>query len=108
MTEAQLQEAVIALLNLTRWRHMHVRRTIGKGHRWTTSTSVVGWPDLFCWNPTLGRRLAIELKSATGRLTAEQTVVLDELERSGVETLVVRPGDLQMLANVLRRKVMVA
>jgi hypothetical protein len=108
MTEVQLQEAVVALLNLTGWRHMHVRRTIGKGRRWTTSTSVVGWPDLFAYNPTLGRTLAIELKSDAGRLTAEQTVVLDELCRSGVETLVVRPRDLQTLANLLRRKAQAA
>ncbi len=102
MTEAELQAAVVELLNLTGWHHLHIRRSIGKGHRWTTTTSVTGWPDLYCWHPRQRRTLALELKTATGRLTPEQRLVLDSLAAAGVETAVIRPADLQDLARRLR------
>lgn len=42
-TEAQWQAQVLQLAGALGWRSMHVRRSIGKGHQWTTSTSCVGW-----------------------------------------------------------------
>ena len=87
---------------MTGWRCMHVRRSIGKGNRWTTSTSVVGWPDLVLWKP--GRIIAAELKSATGQVTTEQALVLASLEEAGMETHVWRPADLDEIAGVLGRR----
>jgi len=102
MTEAELMTAVVDLARMLGYRTMHVRRSIGKGRRWQTTTSVVGWPDLVLWTP--GRFIAAELKSATGALAAEQVDVLASLHDAGVETYVWRPDDLQTIATILRRK----
>ena len=40
----QLQGQVVELLGLVGWKHLHVRKSIGKGKRWVTTTNVVGWP----------------------------------------------------------------
>ena len=102
MTEAEWQEQVVDLARICGWRTMHVRRSIGKGRRWTTSTSVVGWPDLVLWRP--GRIVAAELKSNTGQVTEDQAAVLASLEAAGMETYVWRPGDLDEVASVLGRR----
>lgn len=44
MTEADWQGQVIDLAHAYQWRHLHVRRTIGKGKKWVTATNVAGWP----------------------------------------------------------------
>lgn len=62
MTEAEFQGIVIDLARVLGWKHMHVRRSIGKGHRWTTATNVP-WPDLTLWRPNReGGFLLRELK----------------------------------------------
>lgn len=100
MSEAEWQEQVIDLAHLYSWRHMHVRRAIGKGRRWVTATNVA-WPDLTLWHPGQGRTICAELKSATGVVTAEQRRVLDELDASGVPSYVWRPDDLDDIAAIL-------
>ena len=99
MRETELQNAVVELARITGWRTLHVRRSIGKGHRWQTTTSLVGWPDLLLWRP--GRIIAAELKSDDGRLTVEQSDVLDSLAVAGIETYVWRPADLDRIAMLL-------
>jgi hypothetical protein len=99
MTHADLQEQVVALLHIFSWRHLHVRTTLGKvgGHyRHTTSTNVIGWPDLApCWNPSQpGRVLALELKVPPDKPRPEQAAVLRELAASGIECHVIRPADI--------------
>ena len=101
-TEAEFQEQVVQLLNLTGWRHLHVRRSIGKGRKWVTATNLVGWPDLLCWHERQRRVLALELKTETGKTTAEQDAVLASLGAAGVEAMVLRPHQLQWLASWLR------
>ena len=89
------QQQVIDLAHALGWRHLHVRRTVGRGRQWTTSTNRKGWPDLFLWHPTRGGVAAIELKTpGSPKVTAEQTEVLAELEAAGVPTLVAMPADL--------------
>jgi hypothetical protein len=51
-----------------------------------------GWPDLFMAHPDRGV-MAIECKSARGRLTVEQSDWLDTLNRAGVPVAVARPGN---------------
>jgi hypothetical protein len=102
MTEAELQTSVVELARLTGWRCLHVRRSIGKGRRWQTTTSIVGWPDLFLWRPE--RRIAAELKSDDGRVTSDQQDVLDSLEAAGIETYVWRPGSMDDIARTLNRR----
>ena len=46
-----------------------------------------GWPDFFVYHPQL---LAIECKTGTGRLTAEQKEIAAKLSKSGIKYLVVR------------------
>ena len=103
ITEAEWQEQVHQLATMLGCRVMHVRRSIGKGKRWTTATSVVGWPDLFIWNPSAGWHLVAELKSESGKTTAEQDEVLASLREAGLPAYVWRPSDLEAVRDVLQR-----
>lgn len=96
-----LQATVVAALHVLGWEHLHVRRSIGKGHRWTTTTSQVGWPDLYAWHPRAGRQLAVELKVPPDRLTDDQHRVLGSLADAGVEVAVLCPDDLAHLGELL-------
>ena len=103
MTEAEFQQQVIDAAHLFGWRHLHVRKSIGKGKRWTTTTNVVGWPDLLLWKP--GRPfVALELKVPPNKPTAEQLDVLASLRAAGAVALVVDPDDIDMLVNLFRRR----
>lgn len=100
ITEQQWQSTVVDLLGALGYRHLHVRRTVGRGRKWTTATNLVGWPDLLAWRP--GRCVAIELKSESGRATAEQLEVLASLAVAGIEGRVVRPSQWDALVEWLR------
>ena len=104
--EAEFQADVIRLANMFGWRHMHVRRTIGKGNKWTTGTSVKGWPDLVLYRPDASCPGIIyaELKSSTGELSTEQQVVLADLDSAGAEVYVWDPSDLEAIAKRLSRR----
>lgn len=78
-----------------------MRRTIGRGKKWTTSTNVKGWPDLWLWHPRHGFA-GIELKVGKDTATEEQTKVLWSLERAGARTMVAYPADLEQLTQLLR------
>ena len=95
ISEADWQAQFTELGGLLGWRVMHVRRSIGKGKRWTTATSIVGWPDVFCYHPVKGWHFAAELKSEKGKTTPEQDEVLADLRASGVPAYVFRPSDLE-------------
>jgi hypothetical protein len=90
LTEAQLQEQIVDLARLMGWRTMHVRRTVGRGRRWTTGTSVTGWPDLTLWRP--GKLLMVEVKTDDGQLRPDQATVLDSLRTAGVDARCWRPA----------------
>jgi VRR-NUC domain len=98
--ESDWQATVVELLEVYGYRTLHVRRSIGKGQRWATTTSIAGWPDLLAWRPN--RLVAIELKSQGGKVTPEQEQVLAELADAGVETRVARPSDFDELARWLK------
>lgn len=90
MTEAQLQDAVLALAHTLGWEHMHVRRSIGKHGRWVTATNVP-WPDLTLWHPARGfmvRELKVRNVFQPG-----QREVLEQLQRAGVDAAVWTPKD---------------
>jgi hypothetical protein len=91
LTEAEFQAQVVELARVMRWRTMHVRRSIGKGRRWTTATSVVGWPDLTLWRP--GQFLMVELKTDDGPVTPEQMDLLVSLHAAGIDARIWRPRD---------------
>lgn len=102
VTETEFQQQVVQLATIAGWQHLHVRRTIGRGRKWTTSTNLPGWPDLLLWKP--GRIVAAELKTDTGKTTPEQDAVLASLTAAGVETHVWRPADWDEIASTLGRR----
>lgn len=105
LSEAAFQQQVIELAQYLGWHYLHVRPTIGKGGRWTTSTSVIGFPDLFLWHPRHGF-VALELKSEKARLNTdtvrEQLQVLDQLAGAGARTLLARPSDMDAIRQLLQ------
>lgn len=100
ISEAEFQAQVVELAGILGWRVMHVRSSIGKGKRWTTATSVVGWLDLFLWHSRHGV-LARELKSDTGKVTPEQAEVIQSLNEAGVNAGVWRPSDWDEIQRTL-------
>lgn len=102
VTESEWQEMVTDLARACGWETNHVRRSIGKGRRWTTATSKVGWPDLTLWRP--GRLMFAELKTEDGKLTREQAAVLASLAKAGAEVHVWRPSQLDEIASLLGRR----
>jgi hypothetical protein len=106
LTEDDWQTQVTHLAHLFGWEHLHVRRTIGRGKRWTTSTNVTGWPDLFLWHPDHGFA-AIELKVGRNRPSAEQILVLAALEAAGAKAMVAYPDDFERVRALLERGLLV-
>lgn len=109
-TEAEFQAQVLQLAALYGWRHLHVRKSVGRragGRGWQTTTNIDGWPDLLLWHVGQQRRLAVELKAKRGKPTDAQLAVLAELQASGMveAALVVYPADLDTLHALLRRPV---
>lgn len=103
MIEAEFQAQVVELARLLGWRTLHVRRSIGRGQRWTTTTSIVGWPDLALLRPPDGLIFA-ELKVPPNKPTAEQAEVLAFLDQFPfAEVHVWTPDDLDDIATALRR-----
>lgn len=101
MTEAEWQAQVVDLAHLLGWQHLHVRRSIGKGRSWQTTTNIVGFPDLLLWSPTHGFA-AIELKSERGVVADEQVAVLASLAAAGARTMIARPSDLDAVRRLLQ------
>lgn len=100
ITEAQWQEQVTTLMRYLGWTFLHVRKSIGKGKRWQTTTNLVGWPDLFAWHPTRGF-VAVELKVGKNVATPEQTALLYSLRTAGARTMVAYPEDLYAVKAML-------
>lgn len=94
------QEQVIQLAHLLGWEHLHVRRTVGRGKRWTTATNLKGFPDLFLWHPRHGF-VAVELKVGKDKPTPDQIAVLASLAAAGARTMVAYPADLDALRAML-------
>lgn len=100
-SHAEWQQQVIDLAHMLGWGHLHVRRTVGRGKQWTTSTNLKGWPDILAWSPR-GGFVAIELKVGRDKATPEQEAVLASLAAAGARTMVAYPRDLAELTALLR------
>lgn len=100
LRETDWQAQVVDLAHMLGWQHLHVRRSIGKGRQWQTTTNRKGWPDLFCWHPRHGF-VALELKVGRNQPTDEQLEVLAELEAAGARTMVAFPEDLDAVHALL-------
>ena len=87
MSESALQSAIIQLAELLDWRVYHVANV----RRQLRASTSVGFPDLVLLRGT--RLVFAELKSAKGKLTAEQKQWIAALGVAGVECYVWRPDD---------------
>lgn len=104
LTEAEWQSQVVDLAHALGWTHLHVRRSIGKGRTWQTTTNLRGWPDLFLWSHRHpGLPVAAELKTdaPSSKPTDEQLEVLDGLRAAGIRAEVWRPRDFDHVRAVL-------
>lgn len=101
LSHVDWQAQVVDLAHALGWDHLHVRRTVGRGKQWTTSTNVKGWPDLFLWHHRHGFA-AIELKVGKDTATVEQQVVLAQLAAAGAAVMVAYPSDFERLQIWLR------
>lgn len=101
LSHEQWQRQVVDLCHQLGYEHLHVRRTIGRGNKWVTSTNVIGWPDIFGWHPRHGFA-GVELKVGADKATSEQLAVLASLGAAGARTMVAYPHDLEALKSLLR------
>lgn len=92
-SERDLQTAVVQLARIQGWQPYHT---------WTSIRSEPGFPDLVLIRPP--QILVVELKSATGKVTAAQRKWLDLFAACSVPALVVRPADFEELAARLAGK----
>lgn len=100
ITEAEWQAQVIQLAQALGWQHLHVRRSIGKGRKWTTATNVP-WPDLTLWSERQGRLIVAELKTDTGKVSPGQHATLTSLAHADVEVHLWRPSDFDAVHQTL-------
>lgn len=102
MSETDWQAQVVGYARLKGWRVAHFRQARTAGGGWVTPVSAdgAGFPDLFM---VRGQRcLAVELKSARGRVAVGQQAWLDALTAAHVETEIWRPADWPMVEAILR------
>lgn len=94
--ERQFQTRVTQVAQLLGWRVY----SIPDSRRATLS----GYPDLTMWKLSpLPRLLFVELKTNTGKLSKEQSVVLNELQQTGAEVYVWRPKDYDTIVRLLQK-----
>ena len=101
MSEQVWQQQFVQLAGYLGWKHLHVRRSLGRGRKWVTATNIDGWPDLHLWHETTQRTIYVELKSEAGRLRPQQIDVLGSLTRAGQEVYVLKPSDLELARRIL-------
>ena len=101
MSEQVWQQQFVQLAGYLGWKHLHVRRSLGRGRKWVTATNIDGWPDLHLWHEGTQRTIYVELKSEAGRLRPQQIEVLGSLTRAGQEVYVLKPSDLELARRIL-------
>jgi len=94
MTEKMFQGRVIQALKIAGYAHYHTYNSI---------RSVKGFPDLIALNGKKKRIIAIEVKTETGKLTADQSEWLTLFSMCGVETWLLRPGQFDEFWESIRK-----
>lgn len=100
-SEVEWQTTVVEAAEALGWAWLHVRKSVGKGKKWVTTTNLAGWPDLYLWHPKHGFA-AIELKAHRNQPTPEQLAVLQSLREAGAAVLVAWPADFDAVVSLLR------
>lgn len=91
LSEKQFQQQVIDLAKMTGWKTYHTH---------DSRRSNPGFPDLVMVRR--GRMIFAELKTRTGRVSAEQEQWLDELRQCpNAEVYLLRPADMPLIAQIL-------
>lgn len=93
VTEAQWQRSVVDLARYHGWWVLH--------HPDSRRATEAGMPDLTLVRPP--RLLFAELKTARGQVRPDQAKVFAMLADCGAETVVWRPGDMDIVREVLAR-----
>lgn len=91
-TEAEFQDTVTEMADRLGWRWHHET---------DSRRSEAGFPDLVLVHPNHGV-LWLELKTAKGRVRAEQHNWIYALQQAGQRAFVVRPADLDAIELALR------
>jgi hypothetical protein len=100
-TEAEFQDQIIELAHLFGWRVAHFRPAqTRRGWRTPVSADGQGFPDLLMTRRN--RCIAAELKSAGGKVSADQTAWLEAFGAAGIEDHVWRPSDFDAVVEALR------
>jgi len=94
VTERDLREWIRDLCKLFGWKMYF---------SWTSIHSPRGFPDLVLANPEQKRVIFAELKTDKGKLTPYQEEWLNALDACGAEVYVWRPGDIERIADILRK-----
>lgn len=100
-THNEWQAQIVQAAHIFGWKHLHVRKSIGKGKKWTTTTNIVGWPDLLLWHDKHGFA-AIEVKVRPDTAKPEQIDALLSLRSAGARVLVAYPEDWPAVEKLLR------
>ena len=92
MTERELQDAVIELAHIRKWRVAHFRPAMNERGQWRTAVAGdgAGFPDLVL---VRDRVIFAELKSEIGKLSTYQQVWRDAIETAGGDYQLWRPAD---------------
>lgn len=99
--ERAFQQTIVELLDALGWASCHTY-PLQTRHGWRTGTTAKGWPDLVALRGSYV--VAIEVKSDTGRATAEQVAWLRRFAEldAGRAWLVDPSTDVQTLARWLQ------
>ncbi len=102
ISEKAFTAQVIALLRWHKWRCAHFRPGMTKRGRWVTAVSGdgVGFPDIFALRHN--RRLMCELKTATGKVTPDQSLWLAAAKDADIEIYIWRPADIEEIERILK------
>lgn len=99
VSEAEFLHQVLELATILGWSGAHFRPALTK-RGWRTPVQGplgAGFPDLVLVHVRKRRILYVELKSDTGKVSADQAAVLAALHEAGAETRVWRPRDWDAL-----------
>jgi hypothetical protein len=105
MTERIFQDHILQLCSMYGWLAHHVppmryNNRNALGNNWGTG-GLAGMPDLTLISQRGQGIIYAELKTETGKLSAQQTQILSTLHRNGAEVYVWRPSDLTKIASRL-------
>ena len=104
ISESDFQRTVIDIAHWNGWMVVHfpTSKSARGAHITSTTRDGKGWPDLILAHPISGDLLFRELKSETGKVTAEQEAWGRILTACGQDWAIWRPSDHAHIAAALQ------